>query len=103
MRRRRRRLSEAIIAGQYSEMLVIYAAIAKMPSFKLNTGLRGPYWGQGRQINVIRISGEKNTFRRKFALLSWANIDIIRQVWSKYLIERKTMSEGGVELSQENY
>ena len=40
---------------------------------------------------------------RKFAVLTWANIDIIRQVWSKYLIERKTMEEGGVELSQENY
>ena len=55
------------------------------------------YW-DGEEHNLNRGAGTRN-----FSLLTWANIDIIRQVWSKYLIERKTMLEGGVELSQENY
>ena len=46
------------------------------------------------------IKRELCTLKKTF---NFANIDIIRQVWSKYLIERKTMVEGGVELSQENY
>ena len=46
------------------------------------------------------IKRELCTLKKTF---NFANIDIIRQVWSKYLIERKTMEEGGVELSQENY
>ena len=46
------------------------------------------------------IKREVCTLKKTF---NFANIDIIRQVWSKYLIERKTMEEGGVELSQENY
>ena len=45
----------------------------------------------------------KDNFAPSVELLTFAIIDVISKVLSKYLIERKTMLEGGVELSQENY
>ena len=121
-----------IIDGHIQKCWSFTAAIIQMPSFKLNTRAReGPtntatradklmlteYWILSLLL-LLTITNNKNlasiwaglkskAIKRELCTLKktfkFANIDIIRQVWSKYLIERKTMEEGGVELSQENY